>query len=187
MKFYNKKLLESDSVLFPTEIENTEECKYEIGLVELNAEKLIPIYLTDEFGRNIKVNLEEDGMTLFQISTYKIEEELYDFQKKVKITSEKFIKNYLKGDGLKMISTLNNKIVVQNDDSVFLFSLKNSSESLRFADFLTRHLIQLKRKDCLIIKDSSKPQKKYLYKILSDFGFDKKYLYRSETTHSQVR
>lgn len=182
--FFQKKLLESSSVLFPVVVENTKSVNYEIGIVELSSKRLIPIYLTDEFGRNVKVKLDEEGMSLFEISPYQIEEYFYDFQKKVKIPTRSFIDTYLKGDGLKMISTLNNKVVVQNDEKIYLFSFKNSKESLRFADFLTFHFIQIKRKDCLIIKDTSKAQKKYLYEILSKFGFDKKYLYRGETTHS---
>lgn len=182
--FFQKKLSESSEVLFPVVIENTKEVNYEIGIVELSSKRLIPIYLTDDYGRNIKVKLDEDGMSLFEISPYQIEEYFYDFQKKVKISTKSFIDTYLKREGLKMISTLNNKVVLQNDEKIYLFSFKNTKESLRFADLLTYHFIQTKRKDCLIIKDTSKAQKKYLYEILSRFGFDKKYLYRGETTHS---
>jgi hypothetical protein len=39
-----------------------------------------------------------------------------------------------------------------------------------------------KRKDCMFVLDTDPAQKKYLLKLLSDFGFDKKVLYRQFTT-----
>jgi len=35
----------------------------------------------------------------------------------------------------------------------------------------------------MVVFDVSSAQKKYLYGILSDMGFDKKMLYRKSTTH----
>ena len=90
----------------------------------------------------------------------------------------------MKSDGLKMISVLNNKIVVQNDDDVKLFSCKNDTESSRFIDSLSLYFFKIKRGDCLFIKDSSTPQRKYLYSLLESKGYDKKVLYRKFTTYS---
>ena len=39
------------------------------------------------------------------------------------------------------------------------------------------------RMDCLIVKDYSKPQKKYLYNLLVEKGFPIDYLQRYSTTH----
>jgi hypothetical protein len=33
------------------------ECNYEIGIVEMSSKQLVPVYMTDEFGRNVKVKL----------------------------------------------------------------------------------------------------------------------------------
>ena len=101
----------SKEIIFDVKVQSGKECKFELGLVELSSKQLIPVYMTDEFGRNIKVKLDEDGMTLFEISPYKKEELIFDIKENRKITVDKFIKSYLKGDGMKMISSLNNKIV----------------------------------------------------------------------------
>ena len=93
------------------------------------------------------------------------------------------ISQYLKSDGLKMISSLNNKIIVQKDDVINLFSLKNEFESSRFIDCLSLHFFKIKRGDCLFIKDTSSAQKKYLYNLLESNGIDKKLLYRKFTTY----
>jgi hypothetical protein len=155
----------------------------ELGLIQTSINQSAPVYVTDEYGRNIRVKLEEDGMSILQIRPYKQEELIFDVQKNKKITSKELIKTYLKGDGLKMVSVLNNKIVVQQDEDIKLFSLKNENESSRFIDCLSSYFFKIKRGDCLFIKDYSSPQRKYLYSLLESKGFDKKVLYRKFTTY----
>jgi len=174
---------ESDNVLFDTLFENGKQCRYEIALIENSNSKLIPVYLTDEMGRSQKVKLEQSGKTITEITLYKKEEKLFDLDQNKKITTIELLKKYLKGDGVKLISALNNKIIVQNDDDFKLFSLKNESEVSRFLDFLTTYFQKNNRRDCLIVKDTSSAQKKYLIGLLSSQGFDKKQLYRKTTTH----
>jgi hypothetical protein len=117
---------------------------------------------------------------------YKKEELIYDIQKNKKITSQELMKNYLKGDGLKMMSVLNNKIILQEDESINLFSLKNEIECGRFIDSISSHFFKIKRGDCLFIKDYSSAQRKYLYNLLESNGIDKKILYRKFTTYPRV-
>jgi hypothetical protein len=181
-RLFDKLIKESNDIIFNVEVESGLPCKYELGIIEMTSQQLVPVYITDEMGRSIRVKLEEDGMTLFQISTYNKEEYLHDIIKDKKISVSEFIKTYLKGDGIKMISVLNNKIIVQHDEKINLFSLKNESESVRFVDSLSLHFFKIKRGDCLFIKDYSSAQRKYLYKLLESSGIDKKILYRKFTT-----
>jgi len=186
-EFYEKLLDQSNQIIFEVKLESGKESKFEIGLVEMSSKQLIPVYMTDEFGRNIKVKLDEDGMTLFQIKPYKKEELIYDIKENKKIKVDLFIKKYLKGDGMKMISSLNNKIVVQENEKINLFTLKSESESERFIDQLSSYFFKTKRSDCLFVKDSSTPQRKYLYSLLEQSGFDKKILYRKFTSQPQLK
>jgi hypothetical protein len=66
--------------------------------------------------------------------------------------------------------------------ALFFFTLKNESESERFIDCLSTYFHKIKKSDCLLIKDYSTPQKKYLYELLESKGIDKKILYRKFTT-----
>jgi hypothetical protein len=182
--FYTRLVKNSQEVLFPKLVENALPCSFEIGLVEMSNSQSFPIYMTDEMGRSVKVKLEDDGMTLNEISPYRIEEEFYDQQTNKKIDTHSFIKKYLKGDGVKMVSSLHNKIIVQKDDDYKLFSFKNVEESLRFVDCISSYFFRIKRGDCLFVKDVSTAQKKYLLGILEEKGFDKKMLYRKFTTYS---
>lgn len=187
ISFYDNLVKESQEVIFDVEIESGKECKYEIGIVEMSGKQLVPVYMTDEFGRNIKVKLIDDDMTLFKIAPYKKNELIYDIKEGKKITTQELMRKYLKGDGMKMISVLNNKIVLQQEEKFHLFTLKTEQESARFVDCLSLHFFKIKRGDCLFIKDYSSAQRKYLYDILESNGFDKKILYRKFTSLPQSR
>jgi hypothetical protein len=180
---YKELINESKDVIFEVLVENGKECKFELGLVENRTNQSAPVYMTDEYGRSVKVKLEEDGMSLLEITPYREEELIYDVQNKIKITSQELIKKYFKGDGLKMLSVLNNKAILQKDEETYLFSLKNESECSRFVDCLSSYFFKTKRGDCLFVKDYSSAQRKYLYNLLELNGFDKKVLYRKFTTY----
>lgn len=181
--FFDKKMKESDDVIFDIKFESGKPCNYELGIVELTSKQLVPVYITDEMGRNVKVKLEDEGMTLFEIKQFKKEEKIFDLQKKKKIKTQELIKSYLKGDGVKMISSLNNKVIIQKDTDLWIFSLKNESESQRFIDSLTFHFFKIKRGDCILVKDISSAQKKYLFDLIQERGYDKKIFYRKFTTY----
>lgn len=185
--FFTKLRNESDNVIFSKEVENGKDCKFELGLIELSNKQLFPIYMTDEMGRNIKVKLEDDNMTLVEITPYKTEELVYDIQTNQKIDTQSLIKKYIKGDGVKMISTLHNKIIIQQDEKFSLFSLKNEKESGRFIDCLTSYFFKVKRRDCIFVKDYSSAQRKYLFELLENYGVDKKVLYRKFTTYPRSK
>ena len=182
IKFFDGLKNTNDEVIFNKEVQSAKDCKFELALIEYSSSRLIPMYLTDEMGRNIRVKIEDPNLTIVKIIPYRVEDTIYDIQKKVKITTQKFIKQYLKGDGLKMISGLNNKIIVQKDDETYLFTLKSELESSRFIDCISSHFYKIKRGDCLFIKDHSSPQRKYLYQLLESKGISKRMLYRKFTT-----
>ena len=173
----------SNEVIFEVLVENGKECKFELGLISLSVNQSSPVYMTDELGRSIKVKLEENGMSILHLKPFRDEDLIYDVKNKKKITTQEFIKRYLKGDGLKMVSVLNNKVILQRDEKIDLFSLKNESECSRFVECLSSYFFKIKRGDCLFIKDCSSPQRKYLYELLESNGFDKKVLYRKFTTY----
>ena len=181
--YFDGLIEKSNEVIFEVLVENGKECKFELGLISLSSNQSSPVYMTDEFGRSIKVKLEENGMSILHLKPFRDEDLIYDVKNKKKITTQEFIKRYLKGDGLKMVSVLNNKVILQRDEKIDLFSLKNEYECSRFVECLSSYFFKIKRGDCLFIKDCSSPQRKYLYELLESNGFDKKVLYRKFTTY----
>ena len=174
--YFDGLIEKSNEVIFEVLVENGKECKFELGLISLSVNQSSPVYMTDEFGRSIKVKLEENGMSILHLKPFRDEDLIYDVKNKKKITTQEFIKRYLKGDGLKMVSVLNNKVILQRDEKIDLFSLKNEYECSRFVECLSSYFFKIKRGDCLFIKDCSSPQRKYLYELLESNGFDKKVL-----------
>jgi hypothetical protein len=182
--FYKKTIDKNREIIFDTQTENGKPVKYEIALLEKKGNSLFPIYTKDEFGRNIKLEFDDDEYNIIKISPYKEPEFIQDYQTKNKISIETFINKYLSKDGLKMISKLNNKLVVQKDEETFLFILKNETDCFRLIESLIERFVKLKRGDCMFVNDASPQQKKYLYRILIEKGFDRNFLYRKETTYS---
>jgi hypothetical protein len=181
--FFSKIMKKSEEVIFDVYYENGKKVEYEIGIVQKSSGDNVPTYLTDNLGRNIKIKLDEPYMVISTIKPYKKEEKIFDIQNNKKIKVSDFFKKYLKNDTLKVISVLNNKIIVQQDENISIFSLKNEEDSLRFLECISTHFFKIKRSDCLFVKDTSTPQRKYLLDLLEKSGFDKKILYRKYTTY----
>ena len=175
--------MQNNEIIFDKIIDTGKEISFEVALISTSKSQSSPIYFKDYLGRNKKVKLEDDSMSILLISPYKYEEKIFDLQTNKKITSKKIIEKYLSGTEIKMVFSLNNKIVIQKDINFYLFSLKNENETKRFLDCLTNYYFINKKSDCIFVKDNSSAQKKYLFNLLESNGIDKKVLYRKYTTY----
>lgn len=182
LDFYNKLISESNNVIFSKSTENGFECLFELGLLENKEINQGKVYIKDELGRTILVKTDSEDYNILKISNYNIEEGFVDYSTKQKITSLGLEKKYLNKSGIKLVSKLNNKIVVQNDEKINLFTFKNSDDADRFITNFEIYYSS-KKKDCLFVKDYSFPQKKYMYELLTKYGFPKSYLQRYSTAH----
>lgn len=181
---YYKSLLDiSDNVIFSKQYDNGFESDYELALLSPKNIDSGSLFVKDEFGRQIKIEIVDDDYVISKISKYNIDEYFVDYDTKLKINTSTFIKKYLDNTGLKLVSKLNNKIIVQNDEVFKLFTFKNDDDSSRFIDSMLEHFIKSKRMDCIFVKDSDTMQRKYLYDLLVENGFPKSYLFRHSTTH----
>jgi len=183
LSLYNQKVKECDNVIFDVQTENGLDVKYEIALLEKSSSKVVAIFKTDEMGRNIKLDVDNPDYSILKIQEYKIPEKIQNVKTKEREDVNSIIKKYINDSSLKLVSKLNNKIIIQDDDKFNLFSSKSEYDAERFLINLESHMISNNRKNCLIVRDSSIEQKKYLYEVLSNVGFDKKMLYRKTTTH----
>lgn len=183
-KIFYDDLIKKNDVFFETKVLNGEYCFFEIGLIGFGSDKKNKFLIKDNLGRNMNAEIDEQ-YNIIDIKEFKIEDSFFDLSKNTKITFSTFSKMYLKSKSLKLLSKLNNKVVLQDDGETYLFSFKSESESSRFLSILSEHSIKSERGDLLIIPDCSKEQKKYLYKLLESKGFDKSVLYRRFTTYSK--
>lgn len=174
--------IKNNKVVFDKGVENGKLCSFEIGLLEKDSINFDSYFIKDDLGRQVKVDIDDPDYKVLKISNYSIEELIYDISKNKKISIDKFISEYLKRGSIKLISKLNNKIVVQDDDMFSLFSLKSDEDCFRFTQVLKKYLTEKNRTDCIIVLDSSLPQKKYLYSLLESKGISKSILYKKSTT-----
>lgn len=184
-EFYKKLLDQNKNVVFEKQIENTKDCEFEIALLEKTNTNFDSLFVKDNMGRQVKVEIDDPDLKILKISKYKVEEHLFDVSLNKKISFSFFIQKYLPKTNIKLVSCLNNKIVVQNDNVVNLFSLKNELESKRFMLCLSDYMISENRSDSILVSETSKEQKKYLYDLLSGMGFNKSVLYRTSTTFKE--
>lgn len=181
--YYALLIKESDNVIFPKQYENGVESEYEIGLLIPRTNEVNKVFIKDDLGRQVKVEIDDSNYAISKITPIKIDEYFVDYGKNQKINTSVFIDTYLSKKGLKLISKLNNKIVVQNDNDYSLFTFKNDDDSSRFIDHLSINFIKSGRTDCMFVKDYNTLQRKYLYDLLVKNGFSKSYLLRHSTTH----
>jgi hypothetical protein len=179
--FFNK-LIDENTITFDKRIENGSSCFFDLGLLEKDSTNFEKYYVKDNLGRNVLVDLDSSDFKILKISKYKLDELIFDIQTQKKLSLNDFIKKYLPRDGMKLLSKLNNKIILQKDDDLKLFSLKSESDAERFLQCVSETFLERKRFDCLVVPDSSTPQKKYLYNLLESKGIDKKILYKKSTT-----
>jgi len=184
-KKFNQLLKENEKVTFDMMVENATPCNYELGLLTSTTNVQNSLFITDDLGRNNTVNLEDPNYVFLDIKKYKINETLFDWQTQKKIDFNTLVKSYCKVKELKSIFTLHNKLCIQVDSDVSLFSLKDKYESDRLLDILQDYFIENNRMDAIFIKDVSSAQRKWIYNLLDEKGFDKKRLYRLKTTFSK--
>jgi len=176
-------MINENTVIFNKEVENGKDCSFELGLMEKDSLNFDSYFIKDNLGRQVKVDLDDPEYKLISVSEFLIEEYIFDLQKNEKISFEKFIKSYLPKNKIRLISKLNNKIIVQDDDLFYLFSLKSDLDCRRFLNILQNYMFKNNLSQSLIVFDTSKPQKKYLYNLLKEKGVDVSVLYRKSTTY----
>jgi hypothetical protein len=181
--FFEDQVKNSENVIFNKKYENTKEVTWQIGLIEIGKNNHEPFYYNDEYGRNIKIVFDDPEYNIIKLKPHNLEEKIFDIQQNKKIYITEVINKYLKGSEIKMVFSLNNKIVIQKDDDFKIFSLKNEEESERLVDSLSNYFFKNKRTDLIVVPCSSKSQKKYLFNLLVENGIDKNILYRKYTTY----
>jgi hypothetical protein len=185
IKKFKSLIEENKKIIFSKEVQNFEVCDFYLGLVTSEGKIQNSIFLTDDLGRNIPVNIEDSEFIFLELKRFKVEETIFDWQTGKKITFDQFLKNYTNTKDLKSISVLNNKICIQQDENFHIFSLKNQEESNRFIDIMEEHFMVSGRVDAIFARDISIAYRKWIYNILEERGFNRNRLYRLKTTFSK--
>ena len=110
-----------------------------------------------------------------------MEELIYDHQTKKRISFNLFCEKYLETNNFIQLFTLNNKIIIQKDEEVSIFSLKNIDDTNRLITVIKSYMITNNKMNCLIVQDYDTIQRKQLYTLLTRKGYKKSFLYKHYT------
>lgn len=185
INFYTKLIDENKKIIFDKKIENATFSEHHLGLITNQVKTQKTIYFIDEVGRNNLVDLDDPDHVFLRLDQFLIEELLYDWQSQSRISFDLLIEKYFSDNNFKSVFTINNKLCVQNDENINLFSLKSKYDSLRLIEIIEDFFMSQNKSNCIFVKDVSGAQRKWLYNILENKGIDKKKLYRTKTTFSK--
>ena len=149
--------------------------------VQQNLNNNSTFYRKNSLGKNVEVIIDLPNYYMVEFSDYWCEELIYDHQTKSRIPLDTLITSYLPKKNFKQVFSLNNKLIIQNEDNFKMFSLKNVDDCSRLLDVIKKIFIDSGRIDCLFVPDTSTAQRKQLYEILETKGFSRKFLYKQYT------
>ena len=115
------------------------------------------------------------------VTTEDVNNDIYNHQTQSKVSYCEVIDTYLPTDGFKQVFTINNKLVIQNDNEFKMFSLKTVSDAARLIDLIEFDLLDEIRVDCLFVRDTNTVQRKQLYTLLEGAGYDRAFLRKQYT------
>ena len=115
-EFFNKKIEENKEVYFDRRVENARDCSFTMCLLERKNDQFNSLFVRDQLGRQVKVELDDPEFKIMKVSDYKVEETIFDVTTKEKITLKEFYNKNVFKKSVVLISRLNNKIVLQEDD-----------------------------------------------------------------------
>ena len=154
--------------------------RFEIGLVTTESVKE-EVYIKDELGRTKEVIMGNSIYNIIKLLPYWREEFIYDHTTKKKISYPNLLTTYLNSTDFKQVFTLNNKLIIQRDDIVNIFSLKTVSDASRLIDIIEFELLDVGRLDCLFVRDTNTVQRKQLYNLLEGMGYNRAFLRKQYT------
>jgi len=179
LKKYTK-FIEEKKPKFVTEYISRKKVMFELAIIttEKSEETL---YVKDSLGRTKQIVLGDSNYNFIKMLPYWKEEKIYDHKLKSKISFEVFMEKYLHNKDFKQIFTLNNKVIIQEDDLFNLFSLKTVADALRLLTIIELEFLNSGIYDCLFVRDTSTVQRKQLYNLLESVGYGREFLRKQYT------
>ena len=176
---YNK-LIGEKKPKFVIEFLSRKKVRFELGIVTTEGNGNT-IFVKDSVGRTKEISMGDSTYNIIKLLPYWKEEFIYCHSSKSKISFLELMGDHIQNTDFKQVFTLNNKLVIQNDDNFKLFSLKTVSDASRLIDIIEIEVLDVGRGDCLFVRDTDTIQRKQLYNLLESFGFDRVMLRKQYT------
>ena len=133
-------LLKKSIKFFPRTNLNKKKCEFELVLLKNGDDKHKLTHVKDSLGRNVPYKITGGDYVILDTSPFEIEELIYDHQTRKRIEALSLINTYLPQEEVNLLNvfTINNKLVIRNEDDIKIFSLKNIEDCRRAIDNLRR-------------------------------------------------
>jgi hypothetical protein len=151
---------------------------YELALIYPHNRWVTSVYVKDSLGRNVEAKIEGNKFRIKEIIPYWEEELIYDYQIRKRIRYHELLNQILPVSEIAQIFTLNNKVILQVEDNIKLFSNKNPTDAERLFEIIKSDLLGKKRSNFIFIRDVTTYQRKLLYDMLVQKGFKREELSR---------
>jgi len=176
---YNKLIVEKKPKLV-TEYISRKKVMFELSIIttETTQESIL---VKDGMGRTKEVSLGGSNYSIIKLLPYWKEELVYDHQTKNKVSFSSLTNTYLTSKNFKQVFTLNNKLIIQQDEIFNIFSLKTVSDSTRLLKIIELEFLNNGRYDCLFVSDTNTVQRKQLYDLLVSVGYKREFLRKQYT------
>jgi hypothetical protein len=173
-----KNLLNDNNVKFEIKYENGQPVNYELLLICENCDYNKSLFQSDEIGRNVELKTNNSNYKILESNIYNLNEKFTDYQTKKRITIDQLISLYFKNKSLKNVFSLNNKLFIQQDETINCFVLKNNSDSERLLETILYLSENSDVINIIYMKYRETIDKKQIYDTLNNYGFSKNFLYR---------
>lgn len=151
---------------------------FELALIYPHTRWVDSVYVKDSLGRNIEAKIENGKFRIKEIIPYWEEELIYDYQIKKRIRYHELINQIVPIKDIGQIYTLNNKLIIQVENDIKLFSNKNITDAERLFEIIKNELLNKHRSNFIFVKDVTTHQRKLLYDMLEKKGFKREELSR---------
>ena len=108
-EFFNKKIDENKEVYFDRRVENARDCSFTLCLLERKNDQFNSLFVRDQLGRQVKVELDDPEFKIMKVSDFKVEETIFDITSKEKITLKEFYNKNINNECLVYVSNFMKK------------------------------------------------------------------------------
>lgn len=152
--------------------------RYEIGFIIPSNFSSSSYFTVDDNGNGFQLYLPDKRFKVKKLLPYWREEKIYNFKTKKRISYDVFKNKILKIKEICQIFTLNKNIFIQTENDLLIYGNKNIHDSKRLLNILREDMIKEEKGNYIFVKDITTHQRKTLYNLLEDKGFDRKNLFR---------
>lgn len=182
-----KNLLNDNNVKFEIKYENGQPVNYELLLICENCDYNKSLFQSDEIGRNVELKTNNSKYKILESNIYNLDEKFTDYQTKKRITIDHLINIYFENKSLKNVFSLNNKLFIQQDETINCFVLKNNSDSERLLETILYLSENSDVINIIYMKYRETIDKKQIYNTLQNYGFPKNFLYRQYVNYPKKK